>query len=420
MTAICGGGSSSAKPQVDPLITISSVAAGAFVSALGFPELDFIVGLAAGGLALEVATFCSADPPADPHLTPQDAIDALNYASPQLQLPALARFRQWFESQYWYSICQCSNVVTPSPPTPTNPGPVGQNPGTPGGTGSTCYSASIDPVINTTGRLQTNDLTTKVLPRTGPTITVRASVYDVNATIQAVPIPTGVSSYNLDGSFTGAFALPGEPCGLRYVGAQANGTVIFDSNLGSSDSLTHVTGHNLPFTTGMTHWGIYSGDTGARPTGEADGFHLDWSFNCTSGNFQSPCCPPDPYLDSKLNAIVGRINEIWSLVSAGTGHGAYVDTVRHTGLSGEGTVSIEPSSRAIRVEVTSSLAQWPHNPQTPNYYYSLGFITPFAVGTPLRGQRLIYNHPIFSWPSYTDLIGYTLEPGVTADLVELE
>jgi len=59
VTAICGGGSSGAKPQVDPLITLSSVSAGALVTALGFPELDFIVGLAAGGLALETANFCS-------------------------------------------------------------------------------------------------------------------------------------------------------------------------------------------------------------------------------------------------------------------------------------------------------------------------------------------------------------------------
>lgn len=71
------------------------------------------------------------------------------------------------------------------------------------------------------------------------------------------------------------------------------------------------------------------------------------------------------------------------------------------------------------MEVNNPLTSWPNNPGTPNYYFSLGFATPFAGGTPLKGQRLVYNHQVFSWPTYTDAIGYTLYPDVNIDLIEL-
>jgi hypothetical protein len=99
--------------------------------------------------------------------------------------------------------------------------------------------------------------------------------------------------------------------------------------------------------------------------------------------------------------------------------GPYQDTIRHQNLTGNGTISINPASSAIRVEFKTDLTNWPHNPQTPNYYYSLGFVTPFAIGTPLRGQRIIYNRQTFTWPSYTDQIGYSMAPGLIFDLVEL-
>jgi hypothetical protein len=196
--------------------------------------------------------------------------------------------------------------------------------------------------------------------------------------------------------------------------------VIADSNIADVGNLIGASGNSLPFLSGQAYWGIYGGEGGSRPAGQTYDFTLDWSFNCTSGNFNSPCCPPDPQLESEMALVIGRLNEIWALVSAGQGHGAYVDTVVHPNLSGEGTIGIEPSSRAIRVEILSDLTNWPHHPQIPNYYYSLGFITPVAVGTPVRGQRLIYNHQTFTWPSYTDQIAYTLGPGLTINLIELE
>jgi len=72
-----------------------------------------------------------------------------------------------------------------------------------------------------------------------------------------------------------------------------------------------------------------------------------------------------------------------------------------------------------RVEVTSPLASWPHNPGSPNYYISLGFITSIAAGSPLKGWRLVYGSQTFPIMSYADQIGYTLPASVSIDLVEL-
>ena len=104
MTAACGGGASQPRPGVEPLITIGSVGVGAIVTALGFPELDFVIGLAAGGASFETEVFCAVDPPADPILTTDDIANALDFTNALVQIPALARCKQWFESQYWNTI----------------------------------------------------------------------------------------------------------------------------------------------------------------------------------------------------------------------------------------------------------------------------------------------------------------------------
>jgi hypothetical protein len=419
VTALCGGGNSAPKPVTDPVIGLGGAAVAAFVKRLTGKDIDAIAGLIAAGLTLVSAVYCGTDPPADPGLTPQDALNALNYGDPAVQNAAINKFSQWFLSQYWYTICECTSGSTPAPPVPSDPGPVGNNTGLPGGSGSTCFSTEGRPTLHTTGATQTVDLTSLILPITGPTVSMPAQGFDLNAHIQATPIPTGVASFNFDAWYLPSVASSGNPLGMRIVHGHADGTVITDSNLADANSLVHGIGHSLPFLGGETHWGIYMGEGGSRAAGQSYPFGLDFSFNCTGGNFQSPCCPPDPILESVLYKLSARVDEIWALVSAGQGHGAYTDGPRHAGLSGEGTITIEPSSAAIRIEIKSDLTGWPANPQVPTYYYSLGFVTPFALGTPLRGQRIIYHNQTFTWPSYTDTIGYTLAPGLTIDLVEL-
>jgi hypothetical protein len=131
---------------------------------------------------------------------------------------------------------------------------------------------------------------------------------------------------------------------------------------------------------------------------------------------QQPCCPPDETSQQLLFQIWSTVQEI--LADLG-GKRPFVDSTVHAGLTGTGAVAISPSAAAIRVDITARGDPWPDNPGTPDFLFSIGFITPFAVGTPLRGSRLVYDHQIFQYPSYTDQIGYTLPAGVTISIVEL-
>jgi hypothetical protein len=130
-----------------------------------------------------------------------------------------------------------------------------------------------------------------------------------------------------------------------------------------------------------------------------------------------PCCPPDPLLDARLSQILQYEKIIVQLLGAPL-H-SHVDGTRHANLIGSGSITLVDSVDAIRVEVTSSLTGWPNNPGDPNYYFSLGFITSIAAGSPLKGWRLVYSAQTFPIVSYADQIGYTLPPGVQVAIVEL-
>jgi hypothetical protein len=206
---------------------------------------------------------------------------------------------------------------------------------------------------------------------------------------------------------------------LRFDFADASGALVGGfASLGSAAPTYDQTINIIPVPAGATAWHLELQQFAFSPdAGKPFSSTATLQYDCAGLNSPTtPCCPPDPNLDIRLTQITQLLYE---LLSKSGSQGAYVDGPAHTGLSGQGTISISPSSRAIRLDVTSDLGSWPHNVQTPTYFFSLGFVTPYAVGTPLKGTRLIYNHQTFSWPTYTDTIGYTFSPGITANLVEL-
>ena len=143
MTAICGGGASELKPGYGTATVVTMAAIEAALTFLS-EGTALILAPAIAGATWDLTQVCSTDPPADPGLTAQDALDILNFADPSVSLPAVAKARQWFLSWYWYIVCQCSTISTPAPPTPSNPGDVGStNPGLPSGPAVACWQASV-------------------------------------------------------------------------------------------------------------------------------------------------------------------------------------------------------------------------------------------------------------------------------------
>ncbi len=160
-------------------------------------------------------------------------------------------------------------------------------------------------------------------------------------------------------------------------------------------------------------------------TGEdSSGLHREvllrarWTCTAVAPNtLITPCCPPDSSLDSRLNYLIQLAHANIGLT--GQSLKGHVDGTRHAGLSGAGTVTLVDSVQAIRVEIKTGLSALAFNPGDPNYYFSAGFVTPIAAGTPLRGSRLIYAAQTFPIASYVDQIGFTLPPAQTVDIVEL-
>jgi hypothetical protein len=131
----------------------------------------------------------------------------------------------------------------------------------------------------------------------------------------------------------------------------------------------------------------------------------------------TPCCPPDPTLEQRLAYLIQLAHA--NIALTGQSLRGHVDGTRHSGLSGSGTVTLVDGVLAVRVEIKTGLSSLQLNPGSPNYYFSAGFITPIAAGSPLKGARLVYSAQTYPVPSYTDQIGFTLPPGVTVDIVEL-
>lgn len=264
-----------------------------------------------------------------------------------------------------------------------------------------------------------------------------------DVTLQLVPVTTARTTItSVPGPPFTAYGMPSTATGMRWQihqfttehcgssSGESYGLSLFNSagafmttmsldDQTNSGTLDGSGAWNFP--TGATYWRADCGYTTSGNCGAAlTPSNISTQVYCGGQGPNSPdsCCPPDPLTMLTLNNILQIVEEIEAKIG-GTTLGPYVDGTRHRALSGNGTIAISPTAAAIRVEIDTSLTGYPNNPGDPNYYFSLGFVTPFALGTPLKGQRLVYNRQIFSWPTYTDQIGYTLEPGLVVDLVEL-
>jgi hypothetical protein len=407
----CNGQPGVIKPGFERLVYVASPAVAELLIGLATDGAGAVL-IAAflGGKTYDLLNICTQPDPGDPGMTLDDWADAIDYANAGRQIPAARKAAQWFVHVMWPTWCDCANGTSP-PPNTTTPPPNGSgNPGLqPGPLGGGCWThsdtrTSTDP----NNPINWNDILPDI-PPTNPATqgnqvgiqTPIPSTISVTATIGSEGDNAASMSWNINFFNTGGTAIAGSGNGIAQMPPGTTRTL------------------NVPVPPTAANWhlssssGVGGGDTLTNSVGMSVTIYCQGQSPTST---TSPCCPPDPATDQRLGAIMDMLTQLLSLQSLA---GPYQETVHHNGLTGQGTISINPASTAIRFDVTSDLSSWPHNPQTPNYYYSLGFVTPFAVGTPLRGQRLIYNHQTFSWPSYTDQIGFTFPLGITANLVEL-
>lgn len=399
MTNLCGGGTSSPKPPLtNPYVIFTADKLVNLVATGGFTWLeDWVPG--AGQLTFHLPEFCATDPP------PMPSIDAARVASWAISPTGAANLRADMNAIVsnilWPTVCQCDSAPQPLPPTPTpQPPGVTVNPPqvlTP--TGSPCGSE------RTLG-------TQAVFDASG------GFVFDSQTWLQFPPT-TQWCSFSVNVSGAGAAATYPYDWEFDWKATQG-GPVIEALNYHQDhqDAVFRTTKTNAIVPPGATYPVVKVHSAAAA--GQTFTVSAAFTPYCTAPgpDLTTPCCPPDPVTQQLLFQIYATVSDIMSQLEGVKG--PYIDTVHHTGLSGGGTLGLQPKTVAVRVDITSDLSGWPKNPQTPDYYFSLGFLTPYAVGTPLKGARIVYHGQTFPWPSYTDQVGYQLSPSIVATITELQ
>jgi len=400
MTAICpGGGPSQIIPGEQEL---QQMLAGAIADFLVAQEMDWAAPLASGlgYLAFDLLNLCATDPPALPAI---DAARIAGYFNPvnsqgavQLREDMTALVGHYL----WFNYCEC--VTGPQPPapapTPQPPGYQTDNPQVGAPTGTPCGSE--------------NDL------GTAGSFDASGTFVDDSPNIWAFPTSMKWIKYSTNlGAATPAGAYP-VAWQFDWKASQAGpvlGSTFYTQQ--SHDAVFRATVNTATIPPGAVYPVIKAYSPAIANTSQQVAVAITPFCTEAPPQLVTPCCPPDPTLENLISQVLRLEYQILSMFSPGKL--PFVDSTVHASLSGTGAVSISPAAAAVRVDIVSRPTPWPDNPGTPDFLFSIGFITPFAVGTPLRGSRLVYDHQTFQYPSYTDQIGYTLPGGVMINLVEL-
>lgn len=422
MTVLCGGGASGARPGVvgNAFQTASGITA--YLSTLLPLPLAIAIGALAAVETFEVATYCAVDPPPDPGLTPADMVDFLNPSDLANYLPAQAKVRQWWRHVYWWQVCECTGATTPPLPPPSNPGGQSQNPGLPSGTSVNCYTSNAPYSTVGVASGHTNfDLSTIWLPPTSDKIPVSVAFPLGTVTGQALRLPTNFQSFNFTSKNSGATSSPPS----NSVDASI---LFFDGTGAQKDSQQFLTSQAIqlgpltgaPRPVGAPTYAAILGQNSADPavSGKLMTWDVELRFTCPGDGIASPCCPPDPGLELKINQLLDLVINLAGRGSAATPTGWH-DGASHTGLRGSGSFLIDARAIGIRLNVTVPPSGVNVDPGNPDFYWDMGFITPYALGSPLRGFRLVFLNQSAAIPDFTDQIGYTLKHGTEITATEL-
>lgn len=431
MTALCGGGPSGAKSGYSDLVYLGGAAVEAFLTLKGFGSVATLLGPAIAGMSFELSSYCATDPPADPGLTAGDIGDALNFTDVSVSIPALEKIRQWFGSQYWYEICQCTGTSTPTAPTASDPGPISTNAGLPGATVGPCYVTHAAPVWTPSGANTFLDLTTQLLPATGSTTNRTSTAGGFSHTVTTIPFPAGTQGPYFVGQYVGADygAISNSPT-MELSTWNASGTEFQWGNIGSYDNRN--AGPPVTWDPVMSNLGALWAAAGANPVswsvqivnsngtsaGHEFEFKLDIGAMCTGNVLQTACCPPDPSLDFKLGQILGLLQTIYSTIPVRAPN--YAAGTTHTGLTGDGTISLAATTTAIKVGISATGAGYGQISGTPVTYLSSGWLTPVTNQGPEAGIRLTRDGQVIPLPEATSALDYTLPLGQTISVQELQ
>jgi hypothetical protein len=347
------------------------------------------VGAAIGALTYELATFCPGGPPAQPTFTVADVAALLTPITSPDYIAAAAKFRDFLGAVFWPVFCECSGgtSVAPAPSTYPSGGPQVQPSGS--GAPTPCLSLSH---LTFTGSLTTpNDIVSMLAVHGKPQL--------LHAHIDTTTAGSGPFS-----TLTLQFSYTPQQFGTR-VNFGAVRTIVANQVYDFYEQLPVVDAYSTQIT---ATW--VSGTNGTSTFTTLENF-------CNGGPFAAtPCCPPDNALQAQLDQILSMI----TLIQRQAVPFAYVPGTVHTGLSGNGTISINGLIGA-KVDVTTLPSRFGLRGASPVEYFNLGFIT-FGTADGFPSSYTLDHDPMLLLPArcsaYTEL-DYDLSPGLVVTITEL-
>lgn len=395
MTAICGGGTSSAQSGYGEALYMVPSMVAALLNNIptlwAVPLAGFI-----GAVTYELSSFCATDPPAVPTFTASDVVDLLNPYRPAEFLDAQQKFQDLVGAYAWYQVCKCDTVSTPAPPTaPAAPtgmpsiNPPSVAPGYPTGQACQLTNYSLDiPGDNTNHQLGWVDL------------------------------PSGATYITYDGAFTDMPSSPTPDTSATIQFRDSSGGIYGGYTVGYTGALHnqhHQEGALLPQY--VQFQVSYFGGTG-QPTRHIDvsvGIYCGTTPGSTGGPYPTPC-PTDPFVLGLLQQILA----LTTIIQRQAVPFSYIFGTAHSGLSGEGHIDVQ-GLLGVKVQLDTYGTGVGVESGDPDEFFEAGWIT-WGNADGSTKREWITHSPFVSLPSvagqYTRL-GYTLGQGVTATITEL-
>lgn len=426
MTLVCGGGTSQPKAGLQNAVTLDATGIESGLILFGFPEVAAALALVMGTFTFYLPNLCSTDPPADPNLTQQDILDALNFLDVAVSVPAIDRIRQWFEHRYWYQVCECATGTT-TVPAPSNPGGLGTNTGIPSTPNEACFTNEYTQISPppVSGSVST-DLTGKLLPILTPSVSRTGAIGGNVVTLPAWPLDASISRIHFDATVLGVdpgYTPIGNALHVNWITWDSAGTQLDDLTLvevgsgGPEWSTTAPKGTTGLWTSTATHFAVWANINHIAGTTITESAWIKATGTCAGGPLAAACCPPDPSITSKLDQLYGLVLSVYKAIPVpltSLSEGAV-----HATLSGSGSFSLASASLAVKIDLTTIPGYLGRELGDPLYYFEAGFVTAAGAEGPYASERVTFAQQVMWLPTLSATLHYSLAPGVVASVTEL-
>lgn len=387
MTGPCSGATTGvAKSGLSALTYIGPGAIGGALAGLS-GWAGAAVGAAIGSLTYDLTTFCPSGPPAMPTFTTADIVALLAPIPTPARSTAAGKFSDFLGNVFWSQLCDCS-----------------------GGGTSTLGALSAYPA----GAPQQLNKYPNGTPCFDSAVFTDTGVGAGTFTVGGLPVPAGLfpTAYVviLTSTITSGAGWSENFTAQAKHGPTVDGTVTVNVPAGATVTLVLPFNPTLSTSTLLTRTGV-SG-SGSVSIGKQEQFYCGGSPTLPD----SPCCPPDPIMQSQIQAILDLV----TLIQRQAVPFGYITSTAHATLSGAGAISIS-GLIGVKVSITTLPTSYGIEGTSPPEHFDLGFIT-FGCADGFPSSVRLTRNPQIITPArcglYTDL-DYDLSPGVVVTITEL-